>query len=200
MKERPISFTGDSLPAILDGRKTQTRRVLRGGVLPPGDASFVAVRVVQVGEWFHVEGDLHGQPVMYTYHCPYGVIGDRLWVREAAYFEAGDLQGAQRSVRYLADGVRYPGLRARPALYMPRWACRLVLEIESVRLERLQDISEADSLAEGVSAAALAACTQAGDPRPAACAYRVMWEAINARRGFPWEINPWVWAVEFRPT
>jgi len=131
--ERPILFSGPMIRAILAGRKTQTRRVakLTG-----------AGRVKEAGShrnWHLADPDA-------VKACPYGTPGDRLWVRET-FCDTG----CQRAVYRADTAVENWKYRIwRPSIYMPRWASRITLEITDVRLERLQDISEADAAAEGV--------------------------------------------------
>lgn len=185
MKERPILFNGAMVRALLAGTKTQTRRVVKpqprrvdGGV-PFGDAP----------AWAHAEP---GSAMM---RCPYGKPGDWLWVRESwKHIEGGNVYDAAGGVMdsfepetlYRASRPNYPG-QWKPSIHMPRWASRITLEITSVRVERLQDISEADAIAEGVYT----------DPAsPAYDAYAQLWDEINGPGS--WAANPWVWVLEFR--
>lgn len=197
MRERPILFSGPMVRAILDGKKTQTRRVvkrtalewLQGAKFTP---EYVAAR----------ENGL----------CPYGYQGDRLWVKETwrphvahgCALDACDC--ADVNVEYAADGAveyfdDYKINRASPdwcmpkaaargnvsPLFMPRWASRLVLEISDVRIERLNAISESDCCAEGVGSPITRDCK-----RPK---LQALWESINGAGS--WEANPWVWALSF---
>jgi hypothetical protein len=189
VKERPILFQPAMVHALLAGTKTQTRRVVKGMRL----------------EWL--------QPNNFTPEfvanpenglCPYGFAGDRLWVRERGWmaasktaflpFAGNESPNAPRS----PDGTPY---RSWPSIHMPRWACRLVLEVTSVRVERLQAISEADSRAEG--APGYEEGVDAPPPEPEyewsyRASYRRLWEQINGPGS--WDANPWVWVVEFRRT
>jgi len=193
VKERPILFNGAMVRALLDGSKTQTRRVFKttnGGVWPN-------------------QNDLPGMRQILR-SCPYGQPGDRLWVREAWCGEVdGDTSqliynddGNTYKCLYRADGhhvvlddgdgftkTRKDGSEAspwKPSIHMPRWASRITLEITGVRVERLQDISETDALAEGIDQ----------DTCVPVAMYRDLWEQIN---GFSsWDKNPWVWVVEFK--
>lgn len=128
MKERPILFSGPMVRAILDGRKTQTRRVVKP-------------RQGMLDDWT-------GLP------CPYGKPGDRLWVRETCYFEQphGEVIYRADPGSEKALDPEFTGLRWRPSIHMPRWASRITLEIVNVRVERLQDIRVDDARAEGVTA------------------------------------------------
>lgn len=180
MKERPILFSGPMVLAILEGRKTQTRRVVKLD-------GFCGDPVYETRD-----GDLVDPLSL----CPYGQSGDRLWVRETHGFVGGD----RRFLQYAADfgGVHEEAGVPRwlPSIHMPRRASRLTLEIKSVRVERLQDISEADAKAEGV-------CCAPGHPHGSKDqhkgAFQKLWDSLNADRGFGWTKNPYVWVMEFRP-
>ncbi len=132
MKERPIMFTGPMVRAILDGRKTQTRRVIRPQPRWVGDP----------GIPFRTE-DADPKGII---QCPYGKPGDQLWVRETWAPNEGDVLAGKAF--YRADNNTIVE-RWRPSIHMPRWASRITLEITKVRVERLQDISEEDAKAEG---------------------------------------------------
>lgn len=178
MKERPILFSGPMVRALLAGTKTQTRRVVAERALNGG------------GDW-----NRHPDFVRVT-RCPYGQPGDRLWVREtwAALKNPTTLRlkgAAKRSdhISYRADGELMGfDFCWRPSIFMPRWACRLELELTQVRVERLQDISEGDAKAEGVPVAFGEGLHW----------FQGIWDSLNAKRGFDWETNPWVWALTFK--
>ena len=174
-------FTGAMVRAILDGRKTQTRRVIKPWTM----------RLID------------DVPAMLL-ECPYGVPGDRLWVRET-WCHIGSHSGPEtcgksvQDVRYRAD--RTEGYVWSPSIFMPRWASRITLEVTGVRVQRVQEISEEDAMAEG---AFLNVCDWwefgngfRGEKTPIG-AYRSLWDTINFKRGFGWSVNPWVWVVEFR--
>lgn len=203
MRERPIIFGGESVRAILAGKKTQTRRVVSFESLRPesfGHADVGAVRREANG--FHCRAGDFNVWSRKPLRCPYGVVGDRLWVRETwralKRFDVHTIKTGSM-IAYEADantGDRMPTPigrmgRKRSPLFMPRWASRLTLEVTEVRVERLQSISEEDAKAEGKGV------TWGGG-----CFHRSFaggWDALNAKRGFSWESNPWVWAVSFRP-
>lgn len=232
MADRPILFSGPMVRALLAGRKTKTRRVVKLDV--PADADEVFFwsgedlrrkgwrNVSEPGLWARKNG--RDGYIKFIGRCPYGVPGDRLWVREAwavKRFEPcldherdwQELCGA--TVRYLADGAEivHPGDRVtgqgiyrgpvekgRPSIHMPRWASRLTLEITDVRVERLQDISEADALAEGIEQRGIefgvpGLWRRPEGPHSAAAAYADLWETINGKGS--WAANPWVWVVTF---
>lgn len=235
MKERPILFSGEMVRSILGDRKKQTRRIVK---------------------------PLCGQPVFYAYHegepypyyfrrkdgvwdsfktfeelaakyCPYGVKGDRLWVRETwapvQPLVSGELQydsarlveidGYPIEVWYRADGelgvlayVVEDGPRWKPSIHMPRSASRITLEITDVRLQRLQDISEEDAIAEGVEPLDIGCRIYRdylghGGDYPGSDylgfknpidSFRTLWDSIYSDRSFSWDSNPWVWVIEFK--
>ena len=179
VKERPILFSGPMVRAILGGRKTQTRRIVK---LKCHDGFEVGPNYE--GEHWPVRG---GDRMP----CPYGKPGDRLWVRETWLCATGE--PGPTLCHYQADGDRpeFNGLW-KPSIHMFRWASRITLEITGVRVERLQDITEADAMAEGVEC-----CSgwigHAGEPRRIFCD---LWKSINGAES--WAANPWVWVVEFR--
>lgn len=190
MKERPILFSAPMVRAILSGAKTQTRRIVKPRHMATVDA-----------EQF---------PILAMF--PYGSPGDKLWVRETCRAEAIDDEGLC-GVRYVADGQFMPIANTReasdrwvplywyrgmegatvPPIHMPRWASRITLEITGVRVERLQDIREADAEAEGIQEIVDAGVDHDGTPRDA---YRALWEQINGPGS--WNANPWVWVIEFK--
>ena len=193
MKERPILFSGPMVRVILDGRKTMTRRVvrLRAGEIAHegGDGSLHAV-----------ENTTWGDCIERVIQCPYGVPGDMLWVRETWQQVFPECDGP---VEYRADygAGSYISGGWRPSIFMPRWASRLTLRITSIRVERVQDITEEDARAEG------APISHQGD-RPHFSRHPVpndthrlgfvhIWDSINAGRGFGWDANPWVWVIGF---
>lgn len=199
MKERPILFSGPMVRAILDGRKTQTRRVIK----PQPHAAADAFAWVARGKHSRWTAQKDGKAIGLWFLCPYGGPGDRLWVRET-WCEFIDDQG--RAVACAADGwAECPAEddRWRPSIFMPRWASRITLEITGVRVERVQDVSETDAWAEGISIAKEQTWRPLGSkepyqPYPPQMAFGALWDEINAKRGYSWESNPWVWVVEFK--
>lgn len=169
MTERPILFSGEMVRAILEGRKTQTRRVMK----PQPDTEF---------------------PCVYDRECLYGIPGDRLWVREA--FSIYDHPEGPVCF-YKADHPQDEYLKWRPSIHMPRWVSKILLEITDIRVERLKDISEEDAKAEGV-VIGVEEFKVTGTDRPYKLAYSLLWDLINAKRGFGWDVNPWVWVIEFK--
>jgi hypothetical protein len=220
MKERPILFSGSMVRALLSGQKTQTRRVLKEqpdsvwgrGVALPGN--MLGVR----SDAYHVHARVAGED-RYLY-CPYGVPGDRLWVRET--FSHGPVFNADQDystrLRYRANEHDSPlpaGQKWRPSIFMPRWASRITLEVTEVRVQRLQQISTEDIAAEGIAVPVhdghplieLAAGVvehlppgRRGDftfDEIARAYWARGWNQINGK-GAPWDSNPWVWAITFK--
>jgi len=197
-KKRPILFSAPMVRAILDGRKIQTRRVVKP---QPGDGDFASpiicetyapVLVNQHGEDYPGDEVFGFANEEQGWKCPYGSPGDRLWVRET-WAHSTDYDGQflldHNPVLYRATPVVEPS-RWRPSIFMPRWASRITLEITAVCAERLQSILLSDVAAEG-----LHPNNEAGwdttDP------YRDLWDSINGKK-YPWASNPYVWVVEFR--
>ena len=201
MKERPILFSGEMVRAILDGRKTQTRRVVNPQSLLDNKTRVTA-----------------------CYECPYGAPGGHLWVRET--WRAVELDSGNDGILYKADNHfksiensqaaadlwcdayadRKHGNKWRPSIFMPRWASRILLEVTDVRVERVQEISDGDAKAEGlvgwksersdeIHYGITAADVWETDPR---ITYKRLWDSINAERGHSWESNPWVWVASFK--
>lgn len=186
--------------ALLDGSKTQTRRALNARSLALLEAAAKVGECYALGsmETIH-ENDM----ACYVQFCPYGEVGDRLWVRETHNRHGGMLTyraDGDWIADYHRDHPDQPRIQWKPSLFMRREASRILLEITEVRVERLQDISEADALAEGIvpqrdGGFGLAGTTHyhSADPR---MSYWALWEAINGSGSV--EANPWVWAVSFR--
>lgn len=181
MRERPILFSSPMVRAILAGRKTQTRRIVKPLHMATVDAEQFPILAM----------------------CPHGRPGDRLWVKETWGALPHMMGGVQReTLRYRADG-EYQNERGtwrwRSSIHMPRWASRITLEITDVRVERLQDISEADAVAEGCNPIRPELVQDGLIVRPGRSAveeFRLVWEQING--GGSWEKNPWVWVIEFK--
>ena len=225
-KERPIIFNGDMVRAILDGRKTQTRRIMKNQ--PAGDSPETPALIRNVGDGYQWHGH-YGESSIFN--CPFGRPCERLWVRESYRMPESLDRYSPRQVGVLAlesgyrkpwapiqleaDGVRTgkwigvdtppivtePG-KLRPSIHMPRWASRITLEITGVRVERLNDISEADARAEGVIDGG---CLTCGEPEPCGCAnpqpdatdaFAGLWESVYGDES--WQANPWVWVIEFK--
>ena len=218
MKERPILFSAPMVRALLNCTKSQTRRVVKGN---PARVQWNSIVVDSYGGWC----DEHGRPVP----CPYGEPGDRLWVRETHFindFRGAKVPEAERAdceILYRATDEKMianfeddEGLVWKPSIHMPRWASRILLEITDIRVERLQDISESDGIAEGIYSENVIVgancnggmhseehadryffCGCVDEGYESACdAYAALWESINGTGS--WAANPWVWVVEFK--
>ncbi|MFG8756578.1 hypothetical protein ACEPU3_16565 [Pseudomonas aeruginosa] len=220
-RERPILFNDQMVRAILDGRKTVTRRVMK----PQPD--FLGSMVDPNTPFKTLDAGLHARIT-----CPYGEPGDRLWVRETWHVgkphdktAPADIlapllaEGRGITVLYTAGGWQSVGPagreepiypddqplpdwagKGRPSIHMPRWACRILLEITAVRVERLQDISEVQARAEGITDGG---CSSCGNHEPCGCecpapsavdSFVHLWRSTGGN----WESNPWVWVVEFK--
>jgi hypothetical protein len=225
MKERPIIFSSPMVKAILDGRKTMTRRVIKCRhelYDKSSNDEFRELSPYPLAEdktdrchYFKYENGVVGL------HCPYGIIGDRLWARENIYFNfehdnfyySADRKGlgdeAYRRLRPMAVDLPvkanpYIAGRTIPSIFMPRWASRITLEITDVRAERLQEISRGDAIKEG-----LLLIPGQIEPEwwkngidegtylsPIVC-FRKIWDSINGKK-YPWASNPWVWVISFK--
>lgn len=183
MKEQPILFRGPMVRAILRRQKYQTRRVVEGQ--PARDDYHVYHR--PDGRFIWVSGPVgQGVGVSQVFDCPYGVPGDRLWVRETTI-------KTPAGVAYAADGADHFGaggrLKQTPSIFMPRAVCRIVLEVTATRIERLQVISHEDTAAEGIedTRGGFYACRDR---------YAALWDSIH--RPGAWKSNPWVWVITFK--
>lgn len=222
----PILFTGAMVESILNGRKTQTRRVIK----PKVYGGFIGGRGEEDdprwwgyenghGEWFVLARGLDGRGQYgsrTSIRCPYGEPGGELYVRETYALEQRlddkapstiDPKDAYRRWYAASGGAGSetgPNARGRwrPSIHMPKWAARIRLRVKDVRVERLQAISEEDAAAEGVPGsrdvkyAAFAPYEQI-DGSYVRPNFRHLWDEINAGRGFGWYVNPWVWVVDF---
>lgn len=210
-KSRGILFTGENVRGILEDRKTQTRRVIKPQ--PPKIWDTVYPVKSESGEvitWcFHSKNDKYN----FGYKkCPYGKIGDQLYVREKHAFLWPDdypVPIEDCNIEYYADTFNaYPGQwpsdeakgnpeapKWRPSIFMPRWASRIQLEITDISVERVQDISREDALAEGIQ---INPGLERGIPDLPRARFADLWDSINKKRGYSWESNCWVWVIEFK--
>ena len=205
MKERPLPFSAPMVRALLAGTKTQTRRPLKVQPIGAPHAGKASLTKSMSQPVFYAMWEAPAADGSTCCICPYGVPGDRLWVREA-WRACRDLDKTPprdiepgSSIEFEATKRSYAevGLvgKLRPGMFMPRWASRITLEITGVRVERLQDISEADALAEGIERHDVLTDGNA-PPGFHAYTYSRVWEQINGADS--WSANPWVWVVEFR--
>lgn len=220
-RETGILFRAPMVKAILEGRKTQSRRIVKAKNSDPSRCINMSTLMANVNEWRYQNGrwfGIDGYDTLVYANCPYGSVGDRLWVRETWCHKVDDdgriMYNAEGNYDtscfwYRADGVdpictdgdggtawnkdgsmKSPWV---PSIHMPRWASRITLEITGVRVERLKEISEEDAKAEGV---------KFGTFEPNECrtcargAFMDLWESINGKDS--WLLNPWVWVIEFK--
>ena len=257
--ERPILFNSEMVRAVLDGAKTQTRRVIKGAALPklldePFDGDdgktykWISCPSTHPRWGFGVFGETEEECAKELEKigcgCPYGDVGDQLWVRETFHNDNRDTERARAEhedvmsvspIFYKADTLlsnsnidplpKDAGWIWKPSIYMPRWASRIQLEVTGVRVERVQDISEDDAIAEGVingidypyenGELPCPSCNGQGVHGAFGANYgvtevdcttcdtyikrfRILWDSINAKRGYGWDKNPYVWVVEFK--
>lgn len=200
--ERPILFSGAMVRAILEGRKAQTRRVVKPTMSTPKIAPLEMEPWIIDGER---QEDDNGLPCWAGYHpsypgeakwftCPYGQPGDRLWVRETWHLWGPP---EHQTLAFRADCADAENYTWRPSIFMPRWASRITLEITDVRVERVQAISKADVLAEGISRYTFAKGAISATPPDPRWKFIELWDGINAKRGYSWASNPWVWVLTF---
>jgi hypothetical protein len=214
MKERPVIFNGEMVRAILDGRKAQTRRVMKVQPKPsetrPGDFWFSSKKLesmVHVSDFMPGNSPVTDCHLFFQEHCcPFGQVGDRLWVRET-WAEAGasapdlTLYRANYPAHVPAGYENVPAaeeIRWRPSIHMPRWASRILLEITAVRVEQLNDISQEDAQAEGMELTGWRP-TYSDPDSGGECMtpydnFAELWDSIYQN----WSANPWVWAISFR--
>lgn len=243
MKERPILFNTDMVKAILEGRKTQTRRVVKpmngeqskwlsNELLSKSLSCYLCEVNRELGAQFQhpKAGETIGSvkvekmsPLGWI-KCPYGQVGDRLWVRETwaslrleIDYESGIVDGWEEvepdvvkrnkeigyfTIAYKADEhwddgyncVEDRGFRFRPSIHMPRWASRITLEITDIRVERVQDIDDESAGKEGISN-----YNYNGKYCDSGkLIFKQMWNSITKNKAHKWDKNPWVWVIEFK--
>lgn len=192
MKEHPIIFSTVMVRAILEGRKTQTRRVVK--------ERWVSL----VEEVLKINGK-------YDLTIPYGQIGDRLWVRETWRIEKENpirdlntlaiIDYDNPTIMYKAD--KLPHIQEilkpywKPSIFMPRWTSRITLEITDIRVEKLQDINRHDINQEGTPQNIAGKLSYRNDGYQRLEDFRLLWDSINGKK-YPWSSNPWVWVIEFK--
>ena len=208
IKERPILFLAPMVRAILEGRKTVTRRPVKAT-----KAHADGFMMLDHGKgWrpYNAFGDFVSdhEGMEYPIACPYGKLGDRLWVRETCfindYREASvpEQERADCEIHYRADGIPdFEGeeelIRWRPSIHMPRWASRILLEVTDVRVERLQDITEEQALAEGIKKHSDGGYHVEDGKHYSDSpveSFACLWSSVGGN----WDANPWVWCVSFK--
>jgi len=206
MKERPIDLKPHEVRGITAGRQTQIRRVVKP---QPSKQLLDDYDRIRIKYGFNTTD---GQMIADCFQSRFGKPGDRLWGRET-WMDLSVVDGALGAAMYSATFGNAPeGGRWRPGILMPRWASRITLDVVAVRVERLQDISEADAIAEGVELGGPIGHLPTYLARPYSYHYAQLWDSINgdphierddegreiARRSFAWAANPWVWVIEFK--
>ena len=195
MTEKPILFNAEMVNAILDERKTQTRRPVKENLCPFCDESA------------RVNGHVALEMLDYDIPSPYGDVGDTLWVRETwneynghlayradmpMHWDAGDTQHDE-DVDITEDDYKWS-----PSIHMPRDYARIFLKIKSVRVERVQDISNDDAMAEGINQDNVnELCNMCSGVTGEQAEFSRVWESIYAKRGYGWDTNCWVWVYDF---
>ena len=217
IKERPILFSALMVRAILDVRKTQTRRVMK---FQPPSSDYQLSRLMDTTDrtlrkhigklhWVKMDGLNIVDETPDYFLCPYGEIGDRLWIKET-YCKHGALISYKADDDWIAEYRKSSDFNVidnpkwEPSIYMPRIASRITLEITDIRVEQLQDISEEDALAEGVNIyAPYVGVDCEGNVIESDIIswmpsdyYRELWESINGKGS--WDLNPWVWVIQFK--
>jgi len=214
-REKPILFSAPMVRALLNGSKTQTRRVVRkqfASDAEPAEVAKTSPEGWQVSGHSGLWWDDVGACIDDAVRCPFGIPGDCLWVRESWQSHIGPM-GESLTYAYCATDDRRLG-PWRPSIHMPRWASRITLEITNVRVERLQDISEDDALAEGIECREEIVDVKCYGGSPVEIhgdryffddsdgfedpveAYRALWTKLNGPDS--WGANPWVWVVSFK--
>ena len=207
MKQRPIIFNTEMVRAILDGRKTQTRRMFKAQ--PHDDwapfsknAEWFTPTVIDKRGFYQPANDevfgVSSEDCAFV--SPFGTLGDQLWVREAMtkahwpdlYYVCGGLTAGTGDEDFDYRGAEYRGFI--PSIHMPRWAARILLEVTAIRVERLNEISENNAIKEGFDHSRSAAAKSGGWYEKPRAAFLRTWEQIYHNV----DANPWVWVVEFK--
>ena len=217
MKEGPIILCTEMVRATLEDRKIKTRRVIKHPAVPNSD-------IVSFQEFLDVpQPDINWEPkegyyallkcnanqncATIYFKCPYGQVGDRLWVRESFldYPVKGCLYKADYNTKRIEladDAFCVP--QWKPSIFMPRWASRITLEITGIRVEKLQEITEEDALNEGIYSNSICGdfgfhwVSKHSGYETAQTAFHNLWDSLNAKHGYSWESNPWVWVISFK--
>lgn len=213
--EHPILYTADSIRAYLEDRKTQTRRVIKPqpiiDVMPDDSGKLSGHWRVKPSETLIWAGYNHLYMITdeMMRHSPYGQAGDRLWVRET--WEVKSCDGLQADIAYKADPYGHDTQivyicdkklpknldQWQPSIFMPRWASRLTQTITEVRVERLQEINTNDKALQAEGIPLICQPDNRTDWLEMAYQFSLLWDSLNAKRGYSWESNPWVWVISY---
>jgi len=196
--ERPIIFSTDMVRAILEGRKTQTRRPIKPQ--PENNSPVYWDEDCQCWKQDYIDDYAYaGGPPIYvadSFDCPFKK-GMRLWVRESFLPKGIGIAEKMFGCLYKANGDKTPyGKPWRSPIYMPRWASRITLKITDIRVERVQGVQVRDIQAEGITASLMQDQTDMADQLRDK--FKELWNSINIKKGFGWDENPWVWVLEFK--
>jgi len=218
VKEKPILFNPEMVRAVLSGKKTQTRRIM---MPQPEHRENDAVKG-SYGTFFHGWNLDHKCVSVSDFikYCPYGQIGQEIWVRETHYLygfwnkKSEKTKTGKQKYEFIDDkeyGVKFLdkppaniqtkrsglGWFKRPSIFIPRWASRIQLKITDIRVERVQDISESDARNEGITYSAGGQSKEFMERNSPINCFKYLWDSINEKRGYSWKSNPFVWIVEF---
>lgn len=200
MKERPILFSTEMVRAILDGRKSQTRRIIKPQPMGEKFSAFIGGYddIPKMARFWTSDLSGNNNPLIQDIKCPYGQIGDILWVRETWQRIEGD------RIIYKADPIVWGG-KWKPSIFMPKVASRIKLKVTNIRVERVQDITEEDAVAEGCERAIKWIHTGKIEFIDESHVFykhstykdghEMLWNKINGKDS--WQSNPWVWVIEF---
>ena len=205
-KETGIIMSGNHPRLILDNLKSQTRRTYGLEEINKCPDEWSVIEQPEHWSFYkHNEPDAEGHFIPINIKCHYGGVGDLLWCKEAFSYVEAKGEPCDFGVLYYADGeilwwrdnagrMNYPiDTKKRPSIFMPRWASRIQKPISSLRPERLWDMTEEDAIAEGC----VSTWHLPGGNTTARYHFYELWDSLNAKRGYPWSMNPWCWCIKF---
>lgn len=193
MNEHPILFSGEMVRAILEGKKTQTRRIIKSQPMEYVVSAYLRP------DGKYIWRCSTGEGVSLPFKCPFGQVGDKLWCRET-WFEWTKGNPEKQPYLYRATTSDYDfemvkqcghTILWRPSIFMPRCASRITLEITNIQVEELKNITSLGVVAEGIEGNTLDWTELRGR-------FITLWDSINAKRGYGWDKNPWVWVISFK--
>lgn len=209
MKEHPIIFSSDMVRAISEDRKIMTRRKVKPQPIYHPKRKAWDLAQIKKGQSFYWSENILPSKELLDF-CPYGQVGDRLWVRETAYYwknhdvvylDNPELKSLLLDTAHI-ENIRSQGLVPecvgkwikKSSIFMPRWASRITLEITNIKVERLQEITRRDTLAEGIN---LNTSLRQMGYSEGRTEFKHLWDSINGKK-YPWKSNPFVWCLEFK--